>query len=58
MRTYLPPTQITPKPLLFNQPVFAFDEDLAIYTRQSTKEQVLKNCEAYDQQTIGLVKQA
>ncbi|MDQ2904183.1 MAG: recombinase family protein [Chloroflexota bacterium] len=57
MKKYLPPAPITPKPLLFNQPVLVSDRDLAIYTRQSTKEQVIKNREAYDQQTIGLVKQ-
>ena len=56
MRTYQPSTQITPLP--FARPTLQIERLLAIYARQSTKEQVLKNREAYDQQTIGLVKQA
>src|SRR5689334_10500478 len=58
MRAYLPPTEAPPKERLFGQPIFALDKFLAIYARQSTKEQVLNNREAYEQQTIGLVKQA
>src|SRR5438874_1200495 len=58
MRTYLPPTETPVKARPFGQPIFAFEKFLAIYARQSTKEQVLKNREAYDQQTIGLVKLA
>jgi len=58
MRTYLPPTTEAPtKPRPFGQPLFALEKFLAIYARQSTKEQVLKNREAYDQQTIGLIGQ-
>src|SRR6266566_4229665 len=56
MRTYQPSTQITPLP--FARPTLQIEQLLAIYARQSTKEQVLKNREAYDQQTIGLIRQA
>src|SRR6266566_5134419 len=56
MRTYQPSTQITPLP--FARPTLQIEQLLAIYARQSTKEQVIKNREAYDQQTIGLVGQA
>src|SRR6266568_3972561 len=58
MRTYLPPTEATPQERPFGQPSFALDKFLAIYARQSTKEQVINNREAHDQQTIGLVKEA
>jgi DNA invertase Pin-like site-specific DNA recombinase len=58
MRAYLPPTEATPQERPFGQPIFAFDKFLAIYARQSTKEQVINNREAHDQQTIGLVKAA
>src|SRR5712692_10489833 len=58
MRTYLPPTETPAKARSFGQPIFAFEKFLAIYARQSTKEQVLNNREAHDQQTIGLVRQA
>ena len=44
--------------LPFTQPSLAVQALLAIYARQSTKEQVIRNREAYDQQTIGLVRQA
>ncbi len=57
MRTYQPSTQVA-TPLPFARPTLQIEQLLAIYARQSTKEQVLKNREAYDQQTIGLVKQA
>src|SRR5260370_28179416 len=57
-RTYLPPTQAAAPVLPFGRPVLQIEKLLAIYARQSTKEQVIKNREAYDQQTIGLVKQA
>jgi DNA invertase Pin-like site-specific DNA recombinase len=57
-RTYLPP-QATPVVVLpFSQPALAVEHLLAIYARQSTKEQVIRNREAYDQQTVGLVRQA
>src|SRR5438034_7189264 len=59
MRAYLPPTEASheaERP--FGQPIFALDKFLAIYARQSTREQVINNREAHDQQTIGLVKQA
>jgi len=56
MRTYQPSTQVTPLP--FARPTLEIEQLLAIYARQSTKEQVLKNREAYDQQTIGLIHQA
>ena len=57
VRTYQPPsTQAAPLP--FARPTLQIEQLLAIYARQSTKEQVLKNREAYDQQTIGLVKRA
>lgn len=58
MRTYLPPAQITPSVLPFARPHLAIEQLLAIYARQSTREQPVRNREAYDQQTIGLVKQA
>src|SRR5438128_12181582 len=58
MRTYLPPTEAPPQERPFGQPLFTLDKFLAIYARQSTKEQVINNREAYDQQTVGLVKQA
>jgi DNA invertase Pin-like site-specific DNA recombinase len=58
MRTYLPTTESTPQDRPFGQPIFALDKFLAIYARQSTKEQVINNREAHDQQTIGLVKEA
>ncbi len=58
MRTYLPPTEARPQERPFGQPIFALDKFLAIYARQSTKEQVINNREAYDQQTVGLVKEA
>src|SRR5947209_14638816 len=59
MRAYLPPTEASheaERP--FGQPIFALDKFLAIYARQSTREQVINNREAHDQQTIGLVKEA
>jgi DNA invertase Pin-like site-specific DNA recombinase len=58
MRAYLPPTEAPQQERPFGQPVFALDRFLAIYARQSTKEQVINNREAHDQQTIGLVKEA
>ncbi len=58
MRAYLPPAGAQPPERPFGQPIFALDKFLAIYARQSTKEQVINNREAHDQQTIGLVKQA
>jgi DNA invertase Pin-like site-specific DNA recombinase len=58
-RTYLPPQTNTAAVVLpFTQPSLEVEALLAIYARQSTKEQVIRNREAYDQQTIGLVRQA
>lgn len=57
MRTYQPAVT-TPQLQPFARPTLEIEQLLAIYARQSTKEQVLKNREAYDQQTIGLIRQA
>src|SRR6266568_1004466 len=58
MRTYRPPIEALPQDRPFGQPTLALEKFLAIYARQSTKEQVINNREAYDQQTKGLLKQA
>jgi DNA invertase Pin-like site-specific DNA recombinase len=58
MRKYVPQANSAPQDRPFAQPILALERFLAIYARQSTKEQVINNREAYDQQTVGLVKQA
>jgi DNA invertase Pin-like site-specific DNA recombinase len=58
MRKYVPPSAQPTPDRPFGQPTLALDKFLAIYARQSTKEQVINNREAYDQQTKGLLKQA
>src|SRR2546421_9054341 len=58
-RTYRPLTTEAPtQELPFGQPALELLKFLAIYARQSTKEQVINTREAYDQQTIGLVRRA
>src|SRR2546427_2464580 len=57
MRAYVKPTETKPQDRPFAQPILALERFLAIYARQSTKEQVINNREAYDQQTVGLVRQ-
>src|SRR6266568_4605741 len=58
MRKYVPPSTAAAQERPFGPLILALEKFLAIYARQSTKEQVINNREAYDQQTIGLVKEA